>query len=44
MFAHFSIALAALQAPTIASLRITPSKPIVVAHDTLRIRAEALDA
>ena len=44
MFTHFLMALAALQAPTIASLRITPSKPIVVAHDTLRIRAEALDA
>ena len=44
MFTHFLMALAALQAPTIASLRITPSKPIVVAHDTLRLRAEALDA
>ena len=44
MFAPFAIALAALQAPTIASLRITPSKPVIIAHDTLRIRAEALDA
>lgn len=44
MFAPLAIALAALQAPTIASLRITPSKPVIIAHDTLRIRAEALDA
>ncbi len=44
MFAHLALALAALQAPTIASLRITPSKPVIIAHDTLRIRAEALDA
>ncbi len=28
----------------IASLRISPSHPIVVAHDTLRLKAEALDA
>ncbi len=44
MIGHLSIVLAALQAPTITSLRITPSRPVVVAHDTLRLRAEALDA
>ena len=38
------LALVALQTPTIASLRITPSQPVIVAHDTLRVRAEALDA
>jgi len=39
-----------LQAPTapaqspIASIRLTPARPVIVAHDTLRLRAEALDA
>src|SRR5215470_9603082 len=32
------------QAPAIASVRISPAKPVIVAHDTMRIRAEALDA
>ncbi len=46
MFVSASVvlALAALQTPAIASLRITPSQPVVAAHDTLRVRAEALDA
>jgi hypothetical protein len=30
-------------APQIASVRVTPARPVVVAHDTLRLRAEALD-
>ena len=35
-----------LQAPTgpIRSIRVTPSRPVVVARDTLRLRAEALDS
>jgi len=44
MFAQLLLAVTAVQTPTIASLRITPSKPVAVAHDTLRLRAEALDA
>ncbi|MEO8453289.1 MAG: Ig-like domain-containing protein, partial [Gemmatimonadota bacterium] len=35
---------ASAQAPQIASIRITPSKPVIIARDTLRVRAEALDA
>ena len=31
-------------APAIATVRLVPAKPVVVAHDTLRVRAEALDA
>ena len=41
-----TLVLALVQTPApapIASIRVTPRKPIVTAHDTLRIRAEALD-
>ena len=41
------VAFALLQTPSpaspIASVRLTPKQPVVVAHDTLRLRANALD-
>lgn len=41
-----TLALAVFQTPApppIASIRVTPRKPVVAAHDTLRVRVEALD-
>ena len=42
-----TLTLALLQTPSpaaqVASVRVTPKQPVVVAHDSLRLRAEALD-
>jgi hypothetical protein len=44
LIALVSASLAAVQPPSAAKLEITPATPVVIAEDTLRLRARVLDA
>ena len=44
LIALVSASLAAVQPPSAAKLEITPANPVVIAEDTLRLRARVLDA
>ena len=44
LIALVSASLAAVQPPSAAKLEITPANPVVIAEDTLRLRARVVDA
>ncbi|MCZ8205737.1 Ig-like domain-containing protein [Gemmatimonas sp.] len=44
LIALVSASIAAVQPPSAAKLEITPANPVVIAEDTLRLRARVLDA